>query len=136
MIDERPYHRLTLRLPWMPKALSPNARVNVFQKAKAFKVYKSKVHRLVSTFLSDAVLLRHYHPLYSHGRVHIQLTFYPPAHYRYDEDNMVASFKAGADGIRDVVGIDDHWFHYIPDVGQWVVPDGCVEVTFEVVDES
>ena len=134
MIDERPYHFVTVRLPWMPKVLSPNARVTIFQKAKAFKVYKNRVFRLAKDILKDCTLLRHYHPLYNHGRVHIGITFYPPAHYHYDEDNMVASFKAGCDGIRDVVGVDDHWFHYIPDVGQWIVPDGCVEVKFEVVD--
>lgn len=126
--------KVHISVPWMPKALSPNSRVNVFGKANAFKKYKNDVFLMVRSRMRGMTPVRHPHPLYPDGRVHIDLQFFPPARYNYDEDNMVASFKAGADGIRDAIGIDDHWYHYTQDVGGSIVKGGCVLITFEVED--
>lgn len=41
-------------------------------------------------------------------RLNVRITFHPPADgRRRDRDNMVSSFKAGADGIASLIGIDD-----------------------------
>jgi crossover junction endodeoxyribonuclease RusA len=44
------------------------------------------------------------------GRLHLWLDFYAPDKRRRDDDNMIASFKAGRDGIADALGVDDHRF--------------------------
>jgi crossover junction endodeoxyribonuclease RusA len=40
-------------------------------------------------------------------KVRVQLTFAPPDARRRDDDNMLASFKSGRDGLADAMGIDD-----------------------------
>jgi crossover junction endodeoxyribonuclease RusA len=43
-------------------------------------------------------------------RLHLWLEFYPPDRRPRDDDNMVASFKAGRDGIAQAMGINDKRF--------------------------
>ncbi len=48
---------------------------------------------------------------YSHdvpmGDLVLDLEFFPPDNRRRDDDNMIASFKAGRDGIAEALEIDD-----------------------------
>lgn len=44
------------------------------------------------------------------GRLHLWLDFYPPDRRHRDDDNLVASFKAGRDGVALALGIDDRRF--------------------------
>ena len=44
------------------------------------------------------------------GRLHLWIDFYPPDRRARDDDNMIASFKSGRDGIADALGIDDKRF--------------------------
>lgn len=37
----------------------------------------------------------------------VRITFHPPDARARDTDNMLASIKAGLDGVADVIGIDD-----------------------------
>lgn len=88
---------LVVTLPWPPRELSPNARVHWAKKAKAAKAYRQTAWALTKAEL---------------GRDRIQaarlsLVFHPPSRRRMDIDNMLASVKAGIDGISDATGIDD-----------------------------
>ena len=89
-----------IELPWPPKELNPNARAHWAQKSKAAKIYRTAC--MVITRLSGAVA--------PEGEVHLSITFCPPDRRKRDDDNCLASFKAGRDGVADALGIDDHRF--------------------------
>jgi crossover junction endodeoxyribonuclease RusA len=40
-------------------------------------------------------------------KLHLTLTFYAPTKRPFDLDNALARCKAGLDGLRDVLGVDD-----------------------------
>lgn len=44
------------------------------------------------------------------GRVLFMLVFSPPDKRHRDDDNLIAMFKSGRDGIADAIGIDDVHF--------------------------
>lgn len=89
-----------IELPWPPKELSPNARVHWSKKSKAAKVYRTACK--VITRLSGVVA--------PEGEVHLSITFCPPDRRKRDDDNCLAAFKAGRDGVADALGIDDNRF--------------------------
>ena len=60
-------------------------------------------------------------------RVNVAITFCPPNKRRRDLDNIIASFKAGSDGIADGLGIDDSLFFCTYSLGA-PVGDGAVFV--------
>ena len=93
---------MKVTLPWPPKALSPNARVHWSVKSQAAKSYRR--HCLDLCKLANIVKPE------TEGRLHLWLTFYPPDRRHRDDDNMIASFKSGRDGIADALGIDDKRF--------------------------
>lgn len=89
-------------MPWPAlRGLNPNHRVHWAQKsaakrslraAWAWEATKQGARKL------DA------------GRLLVSLTFFPPDRRPRDLDNMLASCKAGLDGIADVLCVDDkHW---------------------------
>ncbi|MNG13298.1 hypothetical protein D3C84_969700 [compost metagenome] len=55
------------------------------------------------------------------------MTFCPPNRRAYDDDNLLARFKAGRDGIADGLGIDDKNFVTTLNIGD-PVPGGEVRV--------
>lgn len=92
-------HRLTF--PWPPRALSPNARVHWAEKARAAKKYRA-VCRLMAQAMGCRAL--------NAERLTVEITFHPPNRHRRDTDNLLASVKAGLDGLADATGVDDsHW---------------------------
>lgn len=106
----------TVTLPWPPRDLSPNARVHHMALAKVKKAYKQAcawqaVAQGVKPMTKDAL--------------HLNITFVPPDKRHRDLDNMLASIKAGLDGLRDVLGVDDsNWALTIrktPHIGGMVV---------------
>ena len=44
------------------------------------------------------------------GKIPIEITFYPPDRRHRDADNMVASIKAGLDGLADALKVNDRQF--------------------------
>lgn len=92
-------------LPWPPRDLSPNARVHWARKSKAAKAYR---HECWVLAMSSGVRVDF------DGPVHLWLTFYPPDRRHRDDDNMIAAFKAGRDGIAQALGIDDKRFRLHP----------------------
>jgi crossover junction endodeoxyribonuclease RusA len=88
----------SVTLPWPPKDLSPNARIHWAKKSKAAKAYRASCYLLTkqSGMAVDW-----------DGDVHAWIDFFPPDKRHRDDDNMIAAFKAGRDGMADALGIDD-----------------------------
>jgi len=107
-----------ITLPWPPRELSPNARVHFRTKAAATKAYREQAY-----WLAKASLLA-----MPEGRINLRFDFHPPDKRRRDLDNMLASIKAGVDGIADAHEVNDHRFAF------WLsredpVPNGKIVVS-------
>ncbi|MEJ6656898.1 MAG: endodeoxyribonuclease RusA [Pseudomonas sp.] len=89
-----------VELPWPSKELSPNARVHWAKKSKAAKIY-----RITCLALTLESGLRA-----PEGKVLLDVEFCPPDRRRRDDDNCLASFKSGRDGVADALRIDDSRF--------------------------
>lgn len=87
-------------LPWPPSCLSPNQkRKSHWRKyAPATKAYREtcgwEAKAQGATRRNDPAL-------------HLSITFLPPDARHRDLDGMLGAFKAGLDGISDVLGVDD-----------------------------
>ena len=64
------------------------------------------------------------------GRLIVTLDFRPPVRRGRDEDNLIASMKAGLDGLAQALGVDDSRFNLTIRHGP-VIPGGAVHVTIE-----
>ena len=100
---------IDIRLPWPPRGLSPNARLNRYAKAKLFKDTRllalAKTRRaLIGAGVKDFVPV-------GDGRVNLTLICTPPVNRYRDEDNLIANCKATFDGIAGALAVDDHIFH-------------------------
>lgn len=109
-----------LVLPWPPKVLSPNARAHWATRSRAAKTYRMTCHLLARQFGAVA----------PEGRVLLSLEFCPPDARRRDDDNCVAAFKSGRDGLADALGIDDSRFVTRFEMGQ-PVKGGAVVVSIQ-----
>ena len=87
-----------LVFPWPPKELSPNARLHWSKQRKVAKAYRATCYMLTK---QSGVKVDW------DGDVHAWMNFYPPDKRHRDDDNMIASFKAGRDGMAEALGIDD-----------------------------
>ena len=94
-------------LPWPPKELNPNARGHWSKRSKAAKAYRKACWALA---LQAGIKIDW------EGDVHLWLTFFPPDLRHRDDDNMIASFKSGRDGLADALGINDKRFRIHPHV--------------------
>lgn len=110
--------RQQILLPWPASALSPNARGHWSRRSRAAKAYRMQCF----LFAKKAGLVA------PSGRILLQLEFLPPTARRRDDDNLLASFKAGRDGLADALGIDDSLFVSQVQIGE-VHPGGAVRVT-------
>ena len=93
---------LTIKLPFPPKLLNPNARVHHLRLAAEKKKYRQHCAweckaRGVTRFKAD--------------QIHLHIEFHPPNARRRDRDNLIAAFKAGQDALSDALGVDDSLFH-------------------------
>ena len=92
---------IVIHLPWPAKELSPNARVHWSKKAKAAKAYKHTCWSLAKEAKAKVDW---------DGQVHLWVSFIPPDRRLRDDDNLVAAFKSGRDGLALALGIDDSRF--------------------------
>lgn len=114
---------MRLTLPFPSPKLSPNARLHWSAVAREKK-------RLRALWAWDAV---------GQGagrldaqRLHLSIEFCPPSAQRRDLDNLLASVKAGLDGLADTLGIDDsRWTLELKPLGA-VQKGGCVIVEIRV----
>lgn len=112
-------------LPWPPKVLSPNARAHWATRSKAAKAYRFRCFFGARQVRLEAPA----------GRVLLVLEFMPPNRRRRDDDNLLASFKAGRDGLADALGIDDSVFVSQVRLLDEIRPGGAVRVTLhEFID--
>ena len=105
-------------LPWPSGALSPNARGHWSAKSKAAKAYRADCFNLTkqalhATMVTDAATV---HMLSGIATLHLWLDFYPPDRRHRDDDNMIAAFKSGRDGLAEALGINDKRFVTHPKV--------------------
>jgi len=92
----------TVKLPWPPKELSPNSTLHWSKTAKKKKEYRTACWALALESKLKAPE--------GDGKIEIEITFYPPDKRHRDADNMVASIKAGLDGIADALRVNDKRF--------------------------
>jgi crossover junction endodeoxyribonuclease RusA len=97
---------MNVTLPWPPKDLSPNSRIHWSRRSKAAKAYRRACHVLTLEAGIRGVDWE--------GDIHLWIDFYPPDRRHRDDDNMVAAFKAGRDGMADAMGLDDKRFRIHP----------------------
>ena len=110
---------IELVLPWPPKELSPNARVHWTKRSAVAKTYRAACYLLTNQSGLSVDWT---------GDVHAWIDFYPPDRRHRDDDNMVAAFKSGRDGMADALGINDRRFRIHPYVKEQV--GGMVKVRF------
>lgn len=87
-----------IELPWPPKELSPNQRVHRMVLAKRKREYRTDCAWLAKAAGLSALGAQ---------RLAISITFRAPDRRGRDLDNMLASMKAGLDGLADIMGVDD-----------------------------
>lgn len=92
---------MNIVFPWPPADLSPNARVHWAKLARAKKTYR------MACFAQAHV--QGIKPAQAE-RVAVHLTFVPPDRRKRDLDNLIASMKAGIDGLADAMRLDDSKF--------------------------
>lgn len=92
-----------IELPWPPKELSPNARIHHMAKAKAAKMYRESAYWITK---ASGMMVP------SEGGIGLRFDFHPPDMRRRDLDNMLASIKAGVDGIADALEVNDQRFGF------------------------
>ena len=107
-----------LLLPWPPTACNPNARGHWSKKSKAAKAYRTECYFMART-AKLAV---------PEGRIILSLEFVPPDKRRRDDDNLVAAFKSGRDGLADALGIDDRRFVTQIQISEETTKGGAVRV--------
>lgn len=106
-----------LKFPWPPRELSPNARIHW---AKVMKIKKG--YRMSCMLLAKSQGVEK-----ASGAVDLEITFRPPDKRKRDDDNYIAAFKAGRDGLADAMGMDDNDFNVTYKKGP-PAKGGCVEV--------
>ncbi|NLD14482.1 MAG: endodeoxyribonuclease RusA [Gammaproteobacteria bacterium] len=119
---------LEFTVPWPPKELSPNARKHWGARSKKAKQYRAQcfayAHNALQAMAVDVA-----------GKLVLALVFRPPNRRKRDDDNLVAAFKSGRDGIADALGIDDSRFVTQFEIGE-PAADGIVEVTIYKKDSE
>lgn len=131
---------LEIELPWPPRGLSPNARLQVFAKAKLFKSTKLLAGAVTKRALLDAgidrVILAGAKDAAGHGGVmNLQLFCTPPINRYRDEDNLIANCKAYFDGVADAMRINDTVFHFREQVWHDAEKPGKLIVRFDWEEE-
>ena len=112
----------TVTLPWHPLSLNPNARAHWSCIARCKRSYRS------SAFFAS-VRAFGYEPGFT-APLDVSITFCPPDNRGRDLDNMLASIKAGLDGIADAIKVDDRHWRLTIKRGE-VVKGGAVHVRIE-----
>jgi len=69
-------------------------------------------------------------------RLHLWITFDPPDRRPRDDDNVLAAFKSGRDGIADALGIDDRALRVRPWLSDTPTKGGAVRVRLSLGPEG
>jgi len=121
---------MSITCPWPPRELSPNARCHWHKKSKAAKSYRAACHlsalRDVRECQDQLSALKS--AVEAGGTIHLFIDFVQPDRRARDDDNVIAAFKSGRDGIAQALGIDDKHFRIHPVMTDEVVKGGAVRV--------
>lgn len=110
-----------MNIPWPPSILSPNNRS-----------HWAKKHKHKSKYKSDCYYLAKQNTPTLDNNISLAITFHPPDNRKRDMDNMLASIKAGLDGIAQAWGVDDSRFRLTLQIGE-VVKNGTIRIETEPV---
>jgi crossover junction endodeoxyribonuclease RusA len=114
-----------IELPWPPKELSPNSRTHWRKKASVAKGYRNDCYLLTKA--------ANHPPLETEdGGLVLAIEFVPPDRRQRDDDNCLAAFKSGRDGIADALGINDNRFKTTLWLSDKPVKGGMVRVSITV----
>ncbi len=124
---------ITLKFPWFPDELRPNARPNRYAKASATKAYREQCGWECHAPLKPPVL---------RSPVLATTTFYVTDKRKRDMNNLDASIKALWDGIVDAgILVDDSSEHLqhgrsrlVRNLGGLATKGKYIEVTLEEVE--
>jgi len=105
---------------WPPRECSPNWRGHWTKRAKAAKAYKHACWALTK----EAKVSVDWD-----GLVYLWITFNKPSRRLMDDDNLIASFKAGRDGLALALGIDDSRFRIAPFVSDRIAGSVVVRLS-------
>jgi len=100
---------MAFEAPLPDRVLSPNSRAHWRQVSAAKARYRRDLHILTIHALNRGLIVLPDTPL-----IGVRLTWHPRSAKLPDDDNAVASFKAGRDGIADALRIDDRRMRYLP----------------------
>ena len=89
---------MKIELPYPYKELNPNKRLHWAAVSKVKAIYRVACAGLTRAAIGRATFT---------APVSISITMYPPDKRRRDDDNAIASFKSGRDGVADAIKVDD-----------------------------
>ena len=104
---------------WPDSILSPNSRAHWGRKAKAKKAQRAEWATLAKVYKLTAP---------SEGKIEVRMEFIPTDRRPRDADNLLASCKAGLDGLADGMGVNDSRFRITFDIGEPMKGGACVKV--------
>jgi crossover junction endodeoxyribonuclease RusA len=115
-----------IKLPYPPSALNPNKRLHWAVKRKHTQAYRQKCMLMVWNQIG-CQQLREFVIGYI-GDFKVSITFHKPDNRKRDDDNIIASFKAGRDGVADALSVDDNRFEVSYKVSKENVKGGLVVI--------
>ena len=95
---------MKLTMPWPQKVLNPNSRAHHMVLAKAKKALRAEWAWQAKAQGSGEIVAK---------ALTVTMEFVPPDRRARDMDNMLASCKAGLDGLADVWGVDDSKWSFV-----------------------
>ena len=102
---------MTVMLGWPPKKLNPNARTHHQELGRLKKTYR---HACYFTALQAAGVGKWAHE----GDIRLHMVFVPPTRHHRDEDNLIATMKAGLNGLADALKVNDRRFRLSHEVSK------------------
>lgn len=91
---------MKLEFPYPPKALSPNSRCHWGARHRASQGHKANCYLIAKQEV----------PKFTDKQIHLSITFHPKTANLPDADNLLASMKAGLDGIALAWNVNDSRF--------------------------
>lgn len=116
---------MIVELPWPSRVLSPNGRAHWRELAKAKKQYRLIAFVMARKCGVLGGMVK------GDQRLRLTLTFHPAVKRDRDIDNLLASMKAGLDGLADALMVDDCQFDPEVVIGE-CVKGGVVRVKLHV----
>jgi crossover junction endodeoxyribonuclease RusA len=115
-----------IKLPYPPAELNPNKRLHWAVKRKHTMNYRLLCFR--SVFAQIGLQQVREFVVNHEGDFKVSITFHKPDNRKRDDDNIIASFKAGRDGVADALKVDDNRFEVSYKVSKENVKGGLVVI--------